>query len=124
MKISNKTRKALLADKVEVATRFWKKTIGLMFRSGIDDSAGFLMEFEREGFYGVWMLGMRFAIDLIFMDSEKRIVEAFENIKPVGINPGSWRVYSPGKTARWVLELKAGRIRKTKTSTGDRLSFE
>ena len=114
MKTINKTRGTVLAENVEVTKGFWRKTLGLMFRSKIGDSAGFLMEFEHAGYYG---------IDLIFIDSRKKVVDTFEDIKPVGINPGTWRVYKPSKPAKWVLELPAGRIKKTKTSVRDNLFF-
>jgi uncharacterized membrane protein (UPF0127 family) len=123
-KIVNKTSKRVLANKVQIATGFWQKTLGLMFRSKIDDSAGFLMEFGIEGEYGIWMLGMRFGIDLVFIDSKKTVVGVFENLKPVSFNPVTWRVYKPSKPAKWVLELPAGTIGKTKTSKGDKLSFQ
>ena len=123
MKIINKTRKTVLADRVELATGFWRKTLGLMFRSGIRDSAGFLMEFGNEGFHGIWMLGMRFGIDLVFIDSEKKVTDIFEDIRPVSLNPMTWRVCYTSKPAKWVLELKPGRIGKTRTSSGEKLSF-
>lgn len=124
MKITNKTRKTVLAEKVEVATGFWHKMLGLMFRSKIADSAGFLLEFENEDFHGIWMLGMRFEIDLVFIDSGKRVVDIFENLKPISLNPIAWKVYKPTKPVKWVLELKSGRIRKTKTSVQDNLFFK
>ena len=123
MRIFNNSRKTVLASKVEVAKGFWKKTLGLMFRSKMMDSSGFLMEFGNEGFHGIWMLGMRFCIDLVFIDPGKRVVDVFENIKPVCISPGTWRVYKPSKPAKWVLELRSGTARKTKTSPGDKISF-
>ncbi len=123
MRIRNTTRRTLIADRVEVARSFWKKTLGLMFRGNIGDSEGFLLEFGREGPYGIWMFGMRFPIDLVFIDSRKRVVDVFEGIMPVSINPATWRVYTPSKSAKWVLELKAGRAKKTRTKKGDRISF-
>lgn len=121
MKIFNKTRKTVLAENAEIAKGFWKKTIGLMFRNNMENSQGFMMEFEQEDFYGIWMFCMRFPIDLVFIDPEKRVVDFFENVKPFGINPKTWKVYKPGKPAKWVLELKSGRIKETRTSLGDKL---
>lgn len=123
MKIINETKKTVIAEKTEIARSFWRKALGLMLRSGMDDSAGFLLEFEKEGTYGIWMLGMRFPIDLVFIDSRKRVVDIFKGIKPFGFDPTSWKVYNPGKTTKWVLELKSGRVRETMTSVGDMISF-
>jgi uncharacterized membrane protein (UPF0127 family) len=123
MRIRNTTRRTVIAERVEVARSFWKKTLGLMFRGSIGDSDGFLLEFGREGPYGIWMFGMRFPIDLVFIDSRKRVVDVFESIMPVGMNPATWRVYSPSRPVKWVLELKAGRANETRTKKGDRISF-
>ena len=85
MKIFNETRKKAISEKSEIARSFWKKSLGLMFRGGIPDSNGFLMEFGMEGHFGIWMLGMRFPIDLVYIDSKKRVVDIFKSIKPLGL---------------------------------------
>jgi uncharacterized membrane protein (UPF0127 family) len=100
-KIVNKTSKRVLANKVQIATGFWQKTLGLMFRSKIDDSAGFLMEFGIEGEYGIWMLGMRFGIDLVFIDSKKTVVGVFENLKLAGVQAFETRKMGPGASCRY-----------------------
>jgi len=124
MRILNRTRKTVLAEEVEVAKSFRKKTIGLMFRGGIGDDKCLLMDFEREGHHSIWMLGMRFPIDLVFLDAKKRVVCVFRNVKPVGFGPKTWRVYDAPEPVKWIIELKSGRIRSTGTKTGDALSFE
>jgi len=121
--ITNKTRKRVLAKKVDVAKSFWKKTIGLMFRKEIGDNGCLLMEFTREGFHSIWMLGMRFPIDIIFLDEKKKVVGLFEGVKPLGMHPATWNVYGPSKPAKWIVELNRGKISKTKTDIGDELSF-
>ena len=123
MKIVNKTKKAILTEKTEVARSFWRKALGLMFRGGIQDTAGFLLEFGKEGTFGIWMLGMRFPIDIVFIDAGKRVVNIFRGIKPVGLDPSSWRVYNPKKPSRWILEIRSGRAEKIGMRIGDRLSW-
>jgi len=125
MRVINKTRKTVLTGKTEVARSGWKKSLGLMFRGGIDDNAGFLMEFGKpsKGLYSIWMLGMFFPIDVIFINEKKEVTDVYENVPPVSFNPVTWKVYAPTKPVRWILELKAGRAGKTKTRAGDRLSF-
>ncbi len=90
--ITNKTRKRVLAKKVDVAKSFWKKTIGLMFRKEIGDDGCLLMEFGGEGSHSIWMLGMRFPIDIIFLDEKKKVVGLFEGVKPLGMHPATWKV--------------------------------
>lgn len=123
MKIIIESNKTVIAEKTEIVRSFWRKSLGLMFRSGIEDSAGFLMEFGHEGRYGIWMLGMRFPIDLVFLDSRKRVIDVFRRIKPFGFDPSSWRVYHPAKPAKWVLELKSGRSEEVGIVIGKKLSW-
>ena len=123
MKIKNVTRKILVAENAEVAKGFWKKSLGLMFRGCIKDGQCFLMEFKREGIYGIWMPCMRFPIDIIFLDGGKKVVGIFENIRPLGRDTSTWKVCRPAKPAKWILELKAGAANRKKISAGDRLAF-
>jgi len=123
MKIVNKSKKTILAENVEVAKGFWKKSLGLMFRKGIKEDHCLLMEFAEEGLHGIWMMGMRFPIDIVFLDPGKRAIRIFENAKPLGMNQKTWKVYKPPRPAKWILELRAGAVRKKRTSAGDLLSF-
>ena len=123
MKIVNLTRKNILAGKAEVAKSPFSKTKGLMFRAALAEDEGLLMEFSGETKPAIWMPFMRFALDLVFIGEDKRIVDARENVKPLSKNPKTWKLYTPQKCCRWVLEIKAGRISTTKTRVGDLLDF-
>lgn len=123
MKIVNVTRKKAVAERVEMAQGFWKKMIGLMFRKGLGEKSCFLMEFPDEGFHGIWMPFMRFPIDIIFLDSEKRVVGVSADARPLGLSPSTWRVYYPEKPAKWVLELVAGKAGDTGTRMRDVFSW-
>jgi hypothetical protein len=123
MRIVNLTRKSLLVRKAEIAASPWSKTKGLMFRSALAEGEGLLMEFGGETKPAIWMPFMRFALDLVFIGADRRIVEVMENVRPISRNPGTWKVYVPRKCCRWVLETKAGRIKATGTRIGDLLEF-
>jgi uncharacterized membrane protein (UPF0127 family) len=126
MKITNSTRKTVLTERTEVAGSIWKKSLGLMFRSGIGDDAGFLMEFGKpsKDMYSIWMLGMLFPIDIIFISAEKKVTDVYENVRPVSFSPATWKVYRPSSPVKWILEVAAGRAKKSGTSVDDRLDFE
>jgi uncharacterized membrane protein (UPF0127 family) len=124
MRIINRSSRSVMAGNTETAKGFWKKTMGLMFRPGMPDDHCFLMEFEREGFHSVWMLFMRFPIDIVFLDAGKRVTGVFENVEPMGLNPRTWKTYGTSGRSRWILELKAGTVRRTRTHVNDVLDFE
>jgi uncharacterized membrane protein (UPF0127 family) len=123
MKIFNLTRKRFLCERVKVAKSVLEKARGLMFIPKISEKEGLLMEFESETKPAIWMLFMRFPIDIVFINKEKRIAEIKENAKPISIKPSTWKIYKPKNKCKWVLEIKAGVIKKTSTRKNDKLSF-
>ena len=66
---------------------------------------------------------MRFLIDVFFIDSKNRVVDLFENLEPISLNPKTWRIYKPSKPVKHVLELMAGTIKNKKILEGDFLTF-
>lgn len=95
-----------------------------MFRGKLGENCGLLMVFRKQSKPGIWMFGMRFPIDIVFISSRKRVVDVRENVKPLSLNPLTWRVYYPRKPAKYVLELSAGAARATGTKPGDRLGWD
>ena len=45
-------------------------------------------------------------VDLVFLDSQHRVVTIHENIKPISFDPATWRIYRPGKPARYALAVR------------------
>lgn len=121
--ITNKTRKTVLCDTYEKADSMWKKAKGLSWRENLPSNKGMLFTFKRTIKPSMWMFGMRFPIDILFLDHDKKVKCVVENARPLGLSWRTWRVYSPECPSRYVLELNAGRIKQTKTSVGDHLEF-
>jgi hypothetical protein len=82
---------------------YFELAFGLMFRKG--ENA--LLEFRKEGKYGIWMLFMRYPLDLIFLDKNKKVIEIIKNVPPISFNPKTWKTYYPKKKCKYVLELDA-----------------
>jgi uncharacterized membrane protein (UPF0127 family) len=64
--------------------------------------------------HGIHTIGLRFAIDVLYLDAEKRVVYAIENLRPLRIPPMRWNCAS-------VLELPARSIFDSGTHVGDQL---
>jgi uncharacterized membrane protein (UPF0127 family) len=64
---------------------------------------------------GVHTWGMRFAIDVLYLNREKRVIKIRSNMRP-------WRL-SLCLRARSVLELPAGTAHESGTKAGDQLVF-
>ena len=122
--IRNKTRGTALCETFELAESPWGKARGLMFRKELAEGHGMLMRFPGGSNPGIWMLGMRFPIDIVFMDSRKEVVRVVENARPLRLSWKTWRIYSPPVPAEYVLELPAGSVKKSGTLVGDAVGLE
>src|ERR1017187_5578076 len=94
----NLTRQAYLATRLALAETHWSRFCGLMGTCHEDFSPG-------EGLWivpsrGVHTLGMRFSIDVAYLDSRTVVVHIEEQLKP-------WRVAPIRLHASSVLELPA-----------------
>ena len=114
--IRNKTRQTTLCRKTEMAKSLWNKAMGLMFRKTLSRDSGMLFVFSRPGKFSFWTPFMLFPIDILFIDASRRVADIRENVKP-------WRACRPKAKAKYVLELRAGRVKETRTRTGDLLEF-
>lgn len=97
VKIGKRTIKAKVAD------NFLTRARGLMFKKDIKENEGMVFVFKREFFPRFWMFGMRFPIDIIWIDSKKKIVDITSNAKP-SLNLG--KTYKPKKACKYVLESR------------------
>ena len=104
--VSNRERLAL-------ANSFFTRLRGLMFRRRLSPDEALWLR-PCNGVHTFWML---FAIDVIFLDRELRIVRLVENMRP-------FRVTRPHRAARSVIELPAHTISRARLKVGDRLHVE
>ena len=107
-------------DNIDVAGSILKKTIGLMFRK----SGRLLFVFNREGSWGIWMPFMRFSLDLVFMDKDKKIIDIKKDVKPISVYLKNLRVYHPKRKARYILEIESGLSDEKNLGIGDMLEFD
>lgn len=63
------------------------------------------------------MMFVFFPIDILYLDSEKKVVEIKENVKP--FTP----LIVPSQAAKYILELPSSTIRKTKTKINHVIEF-
>lgn len=110
MKIFHRATGECLAEEVVLANTFLKRLRGLMFRRRLAPIEALWLR-PCNGVHTFWML---FAIDVIFLDHELRIVKLVENMRP-------FRVTKPHLRARSVLEMEAHRISKVGLKVGDQL---
>ncbi len=106
--------RAVSAD-VEVADTYVRKAVGLMFRKSF--SGALVFDMGRETYDGIHMLFVRFPIDVVFLDSERRIVDLKVNLRP-------WLGTAfPKSRFRYAIELPAGAVVKFRLKIGDKLDW-
>lgn len=105
---------------VEVADGREEQSKGLGERDALAWDQGMYFPYERPGFYGFWMKGMRFPIDIVFV-REGRIVDLRAQVpfEPGGNGP----TIQPRELADGVLEVPAGYAAAQGWRVGDRIVF-
>jgi uncharacterized membrane protein (UPF0127 family) len=74
---------------------------GLMFRESLAPDRGMLFVHTAEGQYPYWMYHCKIALDMIWMDRQRRIVEIAENVPPCPPGPQElWRARAGDVRAR------------------------
>ena len=112
IKVRNRDRGTILAEAADVADTSAKRRTGLLKHSKLDPGAGLWISPCES----VHSFGMKFAIDLVYLDRKKKVRKVRKNMVP-------WRL-SACLTAHSVLELPAGVIEASHTERGDQLEFE
>lgn len=102
----------VIADQVFVADGFFSRLRGLLGRSGLEEGEGLLLS----PCSSIHCLGMKFAIDAIFLDRGYCVVAIHENMKPGAM--------ASNRRARYVLELKAGEAARHNIQIGEQLRME
>lgn len=110
----NVTRQAFLATELSVANTHLRRLLGLLRRDrkAFGNGSGLLIVPS----HGVHTLGMRFPIDVIYLDASNRIIDLHENVRP-------WRFTPMRMDAATVLELPIHTIVATGSSIGDQVEI-
>jgi uncharacterized membrane protein (UPF0127 family) len=101
-------RVVLLCDTMQLRTR------GLQgFRTLQADEAAFFV-FDKQEEVTFWMGSVSYAIDIIFVGPDHKVVRTYANCRP-----GSRDLYPSGQAIKWVIETAAG----SGIKAGDRVSI-
>ena len=112
--VYNKTRERFVATNARVADGYFSRLVGLL---------GTTQRWARPGkglwivpSHGVHTIGMLYALDLIFLDRNHRVVDVVENLRPFRISKVSFKTDS-------VLELPVHTVFSSETQVGDQLEI-
>ena len=106
--------------KVETALTIEEKAQGLSGRKSLNDDEGMLFVFFPDpDIYPFWMKDMNFAIDIIWIGADQKVVYIQKDARPESYP----RVYDPLSKSEYVLEVVSGFSEKNNLQVGDGVEF-
>jgi len=108
MKITNLSKKTILASNCLIAKNPLTRMIGLLGRKGLKSGEGLVLKPCNS----IHSLFMNFPIDVLFIDRNNKVVEVIQGFKPWRFSPLYWR-------SHLVIELPCGIVKTSKTLPGD-----
>lgn len=111
-KIIIKKNSQIITDNARRADNFFTRFKGLMFVKEIDDNYALHITPCNQ----IHMLNMRFALDVIYLDQNGRVVRVDENVQP-------GKICKTVRNAKSVIEMKASAAAKLGINQGDVLEI-
>ena len=108
--VVNRSTHRVLTERVFQAETLGERLRGLLGRTAHPDGEGLYLAHCR----AVHTVGMRFPIDVLFLDRDGRVVRTAETMPP-------YRLRVAARPARDVLEVPAGTLAATGTKVGDQI---
>jgi uncharacterized membrane protein (UPF0127 family) len=107
--IKNLTRDVTISEKAKKALSFTDKTFGMILPKNSD---GLIFKTR----YGIHTFFMKDSVDVLILDSNNCVVRIVNGLKPN-------RIFLWNPKFNTVAELPNGRVEKTKTKVGDKISL-
>jgi len=116
--LDGKTGKVIASIEIEVADDDAEREQGLMYRDTMAENAGMLFLMGIEETQSFWMKNTIISLDIMYADSDRRIVSIHKNCKPYSLD----QIVS-AEPAAYVVEVNAGYTSKYNIKVGDVISF-
>ena len=118
-----KTAQAAIGNELftlEVADTDAQRQQGLSERDSLPENTGMLFVFNEPGDWRMWMVQMRFPIDIAWLDENKTIVHIKHSANPAEYP----ETYKSPKPALYVVEVPDGTFNRLGVNVGDSISFK
>lgn len=94
---------------------------GLSGTSELPEGRAMLFVYEQDGRPGIWMKDMSYPIDIVWLNSDKIVVDYKDNISP---DTYPEFIFKPKEAARYVVELPSGTIEEASILVGQAAEFD
>lgn len=112
-RLVNATRGTIIATDTRYALKSRERSRGLLGRDSMGPGEALVFPRCRQ----VHMFGMRFPIDVLFLDRDNRVVRVLNDLLPGRLS--GWV-----RRARTAVELPAGTLKATATDVDDEVRFD
>jgi uncharacterized protein len=111
MVLVNATKKTVVSDNCHFANTVLKRMVGLLNRGKLEKGEGLLLD----RCHGIHTFGMRFSIDVLFLDKDFCVIRAVKGLPPLRTCIVKKSVY--------VLEVPVGALDSSHTVEGDQIQI-
>lgn len=103
---------------IEIADDEYQTQTGLMYRDFMGQNQGMLFVFPEADYHSFYMKNTKFALDIIYIDADKKIVSFQKNAQPY-----SEASLPSNVPAMYVLEINAGLADQWQLEVGDEIEY-
>jgi uncharacterized membrane protein (UPF0127 family) len=111
---SNDLGDTIAEFQIELAESNREIQIGMMWRKSMSKNVGMLFLMPEEKIQSFWMKNTYVPLDIIYINSERRVVSIINNAKPMSENP-----LPSMEPANFILEVSGGTCAKLGIQTGN-----
>tara|TARA_B100000902_G_scaffold399821_2_gene472776 strand:+ start:5002 stop:5466 length:465 start_codon:yes stop_codon:yes gene_type:complete len=105
--------------KLKIANTNHQRKKGLMFVKKMLPYEGMLFDYKIDGYHSVWMKNTFIPLDVLFLNSQYKIIDYIENTIPHNLDS-----ISISKKSRYILEVNAGTVKRIKLKKGEKINFK
>lgn len=96
---------------------------GMMFRTSLASDRGMLFVEPKAGQYSYWMYQTLIPLDIIWLDSNRNIVEIVQNAQPCKTQASKCPQYGGNRISSYVIEIPGGMAKKFGLQVGQQLQW-
>jgi uncharacterized membrane protein (UPF0127 family) len=104
---------------VDIADTLEERKKGLSDLANLKPGTGLFFSFDSPDYYGIWMKDMNFAIDIIWLDESKQVVDIKLDATPETYP----EIFKPSRKSMYVLKVPAGFVKKEGIKVRDQLTL-
>lgn len=104
---------------VELARNLFEKSKGLGGRTSLCPTCGMLFVYDQESIYPFWMKDTLIPLDMLWLDSQGKIVTIHTALPQPGVSDFQLKSYANTTPAKYVLEINAGQAQQLNLQVGD-----